>query len=221
VAYGMKSSRLKASSLRHVAVYGQKNGQGRRWELAGTPEQLKKALKIAVEHPPKSRFPRYNPHQKVVLGDWDNDIVKVDWDERDLVEVKRFSRLMNERYGLDGFIILRSSTTLRKVRSEDLSHVCYSYRAESYHTVFNRKVSWNELISILAWLCLFTKDSKLITWFHLQLIKGTFTLRHGFKKRKGIPKIVYRFGNQDKQIAEFLANRKFILKFLKESVETR
>jgi hypothetical protein len=51
----------------------------------------------------------------------------------------------------------------------------------------------------------------------MQLIKGTFTLRHGFKKKKGIPRIVYRFGNQDGQIAKFLANRDFILDFLEET----
>lgn len=109
----MKSSTSKASNLRHVAVYGQKNRQGRRWELEGIPQQLRKALRIAVQHPPKNRFPRYNPYPRVVLGDWDNDIVKVDWDERRLAEVKLLSRLINERYSLDGFIILRSSTTTR------------------------------------------------------------------------------------------------------------
>lgn len=67
---------------------------------------------------------------------------------------------------------------------------------------------------ILAWLCLFTKDNKLVTWFLLQMIKGTFTLRHGFKKSKSFPQIVYRFGNQNGQIAKFLANREFILDFL-------
>jgi hypothetical protein len=212
----MKSLKSKAD-IKHVAVYGHKNGQGRRWELAGTPEELKSVLNTIVKHPPKERFPRYNPYPKVVLGDWDNDIVKVDWDERNLVEVKQFSRLMNERYHLDGFIILQSSTHKREIRTEDLTQIAYTYKTKSYHTVFNRSVSWNELHSILAWLCLFTKDNKLVIWFLLQLIKGTFTLRVGFKKRKKPPRIVYRFGNQNGQIAKFLANRKFILGFLRDS----
>jgi len=152
----------------------------------------------------------------VVLGDWNNDIGKVDWDERFLIEVKRFSRLMNERYNLDGFIILQSSTTLHKVRIESLDRIAYEYKTKSFHTVFNRPVSYQELISILAWLCVFTKDNKLNTWFLLQLIKGTFTLRLGFKGKKKPPKIVYRYGNQDKQIAKYLSNRAFVLNFLKE-----
>jgi hypothetical protein len=49
------------------------------------------------------------------------------------------------------------------------------------------------------------------------LIKGTYTLRIGFKGKKKPPKIVYRYGNQDKQIAKFLENRDFILDFLKVS----
>jgi hypothetical protein len=212
--FGMQSLRSKAD-IRHVAVYGHKNGQGRRWELAGTPEELKSVLKIIVKHPPKERFPRYNPYPNVVLGDWDNDIVKVDWDERNLVEVKQFSRLMNERYHLDGFIILQSSTRRREIRTEDLTRIAYRYKTKSYHTVFNRPVSLNEMISILAWLCLFTKDNKLVTWFLLQLIKDTFTLRVGFKKRKKPPRIVCRYGNQNRQIAKFLANREFILDFLR------
>lgn len=50
----------------------------------------------------------------------------------------------------------------------------------------------------------------------LQMIKGMFTLRHGFKRGKKPPRIVYRYGNQDKQIARFLANRRFILNFLND-----
>ncbi len=30
----------------------------------------------------------------------------------------------------------------------------------------------------------------------------------------GFPKLIFQFGNQDKQIAEFLENRQFILNFL-------
>ena len=76
------------------------------------------------------------------------------------------------------------------------------------------EVAEEELQSILAWLCLFTKDNKLITWFLLQLIKGTYTLRIGFRGRKKPPRIAYRWGNKDRQIAKFLENRNFILDFL-------
>jgi hypothetical protein len=211
---------LPRSTVRHVSVYGQKNGQARRWELEGTSKQLKKALLIAIKHPPKKRFPRFsNPHPQVVLGDWDNDIVKIDWDERSLIDVKRYSFMLNNRYKLDGFIILESSSRTHKVYDENHKRVVYKYRVGSYHTVFNRKVSWNKLIGILAWLCLIVKDENLSKWFNMQLIKGTFTLRHGFKRKKGIPRIVFRYGNQNKQIFEFLANREFIVDFLMSEVE--
>jgi hypothetical protein len=201
---------------RHIAVYGSHNGKGKRWELHGTEKQLSRVMEKIVQHPPKERFVR-NPFPNVVLGDWDDDIVKVDWDERSLCEVKRLSMMMNNRYNLDGFIILQSSTTLHKIRNESLTEIAYTYKTKSYHTVFNRKVSFNELNSILAWLCLLTKDNNIIEWFLLQMIKGTYTLRHGFKGRKKPPKIVYRYGNQDNQIAKFLANREFILNFLKDA----
>ena len=48
----------------------------------------------------------------------------------------------------------------------------------------------------------------------MQLQKGTYTLRHGFKRDKRPPVIVYRRGKQDKQIKEFLENRDFTLRFL-------
>jgi hypothetical protein len=48
----------------------------------------------------------------------------------------------------------------------------------------------------------------------MQLQKGTYTLRHGFKHDKRPPVIVYRHGKQDKQIKEFLENRDFTLRFL-------
>lgn len=213
VLFGMKSQQS------NLSIYGSHERKGKRWELTvdkNNPQDIE-AFRLACLHPPKQRFPRYNPFPNVVLGDWNTDIVKVDWDERGLVEVKRFSHLMNSRYDLDGFSILESSTKLHKVRSEDLSKIAYSYKTKSYHSVFNREVSFNELNSMLAWLCLFTKDNKLITWFLLQLIKGTYTLRHGFKGRKKLPRIVFRYGNQDKQIKKFLDNRLFVLNFLEEN----
>ena len=71
-----------------------------------------------------------------------------------------------------------------------------------------------ELHSILAWLCLQTKDSDLIMWFLLQCVKQNVTLRTGFKENKKPPREVYRFGNQDKMIKKFEDNRQFILNFL-------
>jgi len=175
-------------------------------------------LTSAVQHPPEQCFPRLakNPYPNVVLGDWDTDIVKVDWDERFSCEVKRFCKILVKRFPVlgGGFIILQSSVKTRKIRNDTFTEIAYKYKSRSYPSVFNGEVSKDELDSILAWLCLFTKDNGLITWYLLQKIKRTFTLRIGFKGRKKPPKIVYRWGNQNRQIAKFLENRNFILEFL-------
>jgi len=88
----------KSSPERHVAIYGSHEGKSKRWELEGTEEELRKVLPLAIKHPPKKCFPRLakNPYPNVVLGDWDTDIVKVDWDERFLCEVKRFCTKMGK-----------------------------------------------------------------------------------------------------------------------------
>jgi hypothetical protein len=214
----------KSSPERHVAIYGSHDKKSKRWELSGSEAELRKVLPLAVQHPPKQCFPRFtkNPLPKVVLGDHDIDIVKVDWDERFLCEVKRFSMILVKRFPVlgGGFIILQSSVKTRKIRNDVFTEIAFTYKSKSYHTVFNGEVSKDELQSILAWLCLFTKDNKLITWFLLQLIKGTYSLRFGFKGRIKPPKIVYRWGNQDRQIAKFLENRNFILDFLESNSES-
>ena len=206
---------------RHISVYGSHEKKSKRWELSGSKEELSRVLPLAVQHPPNQCFPRLikNPFPNVVLGDFDDDIVKVDWDERFLCEVKRFCKIMVKRFPVlgGGFIILQSSVKTRKIRNDVFTEIAYSYKSPSYHTVFNGVVSKDELESILAWLCLFTKDWNLIIWFLLQLHKRTYTLRIGFKGKKKPPKIVYRYGNQDKQIAKFLENRAFILNFLAQS----
>jgi len=214
----------KSSPERHVAIYGSHDKKSKRWELSGSEAELRKVLPLAVQHPPNQCFPRLakNPYPNVVLGDWDTDVVKIDWDERFLCEVKRFSKILVKRFPVlgDGFIILQSSVKTRKIRNDTFTEIAYKYKSRSYHSVFNGEVSKDELDSILAWLCLFTKDNKLITWYLLQKIKATFTLRVGFKGKKKPPKIVYRWGNQDRQIAKFLENRKFILDFLESSFQS-
>jgi hypothetical protein len=213
----------KSSPERHVAIYGSHDKKSKRWELSGSEAELKKVLPLAVQHPPKQCFPRLakNPYPNVVLGDWDTDIVKIDWDERFLCEVKRFCKILVKRFPVlgGGFIILRSSVKTRKIRNDVFTDVAYCYKSPSYHTVFNGKVSKDELDSILAWLCLFTKDWNLIIWYLLQQTKKTYTLRIGFKGKKKPPKIVYRWGSQDRQIAKFLENRNFILEFLELNSE--
>ena len=210
---------IRKSNQFSVAVYGSQNGKSKRIELSGTAKQLNKTLALACVHPPKDRFVRVatNPYPSIVLGDHDTNIAKVELDENyGFADAKRIAFILNERHGLDGFMILCSSSTLKKIERADYSGVAYRYRQKNWHLVFNRQVTFRELCSILAWLSLYLKDQNFDKWLKLQLIKGTFTLRHGFKKGKNPPKIVFRYGHQDKMIKQFLANRKFILKFLRE-----
>jgi hypothetical protein len=214
----MADQKSSHETERHVAIYGSDHGKSKRWELRGDENdpEFKKTLNIAVHHPPKERFVR-NPLPNVVLGDWDDDIVKVELDDRyTQAQVKRIGHMLNSRYALDGFIILVSSEITRKIEDAKYTKVVYRFRQKNFHLVFNRKASYAELNRILAWLCLTLKDENLTRWFHLQMIKGTYTLRHGFKREKKPPRVVYCYGNQDKQIAKFLANREFVLGFLGE-----
>jgi hypothetical protein len=126
----------------------------------------------------------------------------------------RIQKSLSERHmGLRRKVLLAE---IRRVKGQAPKAETVKYIPKKYRQA--RWLARAELESILAWLCLFTKDNGLITWFLLQLIKGTYTLRIGFKGKKKPPKIVYRYPkdgrNQDKQIAKFLENRKFILEFL-------
>jgi len=94
-------------------------------------------------------------------------------------------------FKLKGFIILKSSKN-------------------SYHVVFDKKVSWRKNVHIMAWVCLLSKHKKLTGWFIMQCIKEGSTLRVSAKKEKPEPRIVYRYGSQNGQIAEFLAYRSLI-----------
>jgi len=163
-----------------------------------------------------------NPFPNIILGDHDNDILKVDLDNCYTIRIaKIIAFMLLYRFNLDGFIILQSSTKTHTIKNEELIKVVYRYKTRGYHIVFNRKVSESENKSILAWLCLQLKDDNLTKWFLMQCIKQTFTLRIGFKGKKiKPPKIVYRYGNQDKMIAVWLANREPILDFLKQGVKT-
>jgi hypothetical protein len=50
----------------------------------------------------------------------------------------------------------------------------------------------------------------------MQCIKQTSTVRISRKDKKPFPKVVFRYGVQDKQINKFLETRRLILNFLKK-----
>ena len=99
---------------------------------------------------------------------------------------------------LEGFIILRSSP-------------------KHYHLVFNAPVSWSKNLHIIAWIAQRIKNRSLNAYVIMQCIKESSTLRLGFKGDKPSPRIVFRYGKQDKQIKSFLKYRRLILKLEKRT----
>jgi hypothetical protein len=132
-----------------------------------------------------------------MLGYSDTETVKLDFDEMSFRSVKYWASKAMKRFKLAGFLILKSSK-------------------ENYHAVFNRKVTWKQNMSVVAWVALLSHNNGLAKWFLKQCIKGCPTLRISFKREKPPPRIVYHFGAQDKQIKDFLKMRKIIKKTSKK-----
>ena len=128
---------------------------------------------------------------KPVFGFTETETVKLDFDDTTFRTVRYWALRTMRWFKLEGFIILKSSK-------------------RCYHVLFNREVSWVENVAILGWVCLVSKHRKLTGWFILQCIKKGSTLRVSSKGQKHSPRIVYRYGEQDGQIGEFLVYRKQI-----------
>lgn len=78
------------------------------------------------------------------------------------------------------------------------------------------KVSWNENVKFMAWVCLITERRKLTGWFIMQCIKKGSTLRISPKKEKSSSRVVYRHGKQHKEIRDFLHCHKRINNILRK-----
>lgn len=102
-----------------------------------------------------------------------------------------------KHFKLGGFIILKSSFN-------------------SYHVVFNQPVSWSKNVGIVAWVCLIWKNRKLTEWLIMQCIKYASTLRVSSKENKSSPRIVCRFGKQDRQIEKFGSYRTEIKRIIRK-----
>jgi hypothetical protein len=63
----------------------------------------------------------------------------------------------------------------------------------------------------MCWIALESGNLNLQKYALMQGIKKTSTLRIGNKGNKESPKMVFCYGNQDRQISRFLENRNFIL----------
>ena len=100
-------------------------------------------------------------------------------------------------FELEGFIILRSSK------------YCY-------HVVFNRTVSWSENVMIMAWVAMESQNLNLKDYALMQCIKMPSALRVSSKKEKSPPRIVFRYGKQDKEIRNYLQHRRLIKNIIRK-----
>lgn len=130
-----------------------------------------------------------NPN--IILGCTARDTVMLDFDGTKLAGVKYWAGRACRWFRLGGFIVLESS----------LNH---------YHVVFNRSVSWDENMHVVAWVCLESHNVGLQRWQLMQCIKHGSTLRVSRKGSKPSPRVVSRYGKQDSQIKGFLEYRKLV-----------
>jgi len=126
-----------------------------------------------------------------ILGCTDDETVMLDFDNTPFKTVRYWALRTMRWHKLEGFIILKSSK-------------------DNYHVVFNRSVLWTENMRIVAWVSLLSHNSMLQKWFVMQCIKEGSTLRVSPKRNKPSPRIVYRYGKQDREIRSFLAYRNLI-----------
>jgi hypothetical protein len=149
-----------------------------------------------------------------IIGDWDKETVRLDFDDTLLSEVKLWSYRACLWFHLDGFIVFQSS--MKNYIAKRNNRVFYRFRKGSYLVVFDRSVHWDTNVKIMNWVGLESGNLNLQKYVRMQCIKKTSTVRISNKGNKPIPKIVFRFGNQNRQIKKFLETRTFILSFLEQ-----
>lgn len=69
---------------------------------------------------------------------------------------------------------------------------------------------------VVAWVALISGNEKLRRYQLMQCIKESSTRRVSRKREKSSPRVVFRFGKQDREIRRFLARRKLIKKIDKD-----
>jgi hypothetical protein len=127
-----------------------------------------------------------------ILGVSDRHTVMLDLDEMSFTSAREWAMFALEKFKLKGFIILKSSK-------------------KSYHVVFDRYVdSWDEKLSVIAWVGIISKSVPLLRFLAMQCIKMSGTLRVSPKGDKPSPRIVFRFGSKDHAIKNFLEYRQLI-----------
>jgi hypothetical protein len=137
---------------------------------------------------------------KPIVGIYDDTTVKVDFDDKPLKTVKYYSKLACKKFDLQGYRILKSSSG-------------------SYHTVFNRSVSWKENFEIMSWISLLIEGKQLkkcpLTKYVLMCgIKTVSCLRIGKKNEKPRPRTVFKFGKQNNEIKNYLQFKRIMRPFV-------
>lgn len=133
---------------------------------------------------------------KSIIGCSDNETVMLDFDNVSYPKVKYWALRTNRWFKLGGFVIFKSSKN-------------------HYHVIFNKKVTWKRNIHIMDWVALESHYPKLKDYAIMQGIKESSTLRISTKREKPSPRIVFRFGKQDKQIQDYLKFRRMIKGIIK------
>jgi len=123
-----------------------------------------------------------------VVGYTDRETIKLDLDGTVYKRVKKIADYCVVAYHLEGYVILQSSKN-------------------NYHVVFDKNVSWEENVRIMAWVAYKFGKESYTRWFVLQVIKTASTLRIGNKGEKPRPRIVHKFGRQSEEIKNFREHR--------------
>jgi len=164
----------------------------------------------------KNRESKVDP-SRITWGDWDKESVRLDFDDTPLGEVKLWAYRTCHWFKLEGFIILRSSMKHYVVKEK--GKVVYEYKLGSYLVVFDRPVRWKTNVTIMNWVALLSGHADLKRYVNMQCIKqtstGRFSVKKEKRKEKPIPRIVFRYGEQDRQVKKFLETRRFVLDSLK------
>lgn len=222
----------------NLAFYGSQDGKQKRIQTHGTKEE---SMKVACDfilgndfcvnevawkvlglnddffYEESERLGSGKDIFNVIVGNWDKHIVQVDFDKMPLPEVKYWCYRACNFFRLKGFIVLESSK--REFIAKEMGKngkVTYRYVKRNYLAVFDRPVSWAKNCHIINWIALESGSEDLKKWVTMQCIKESSTLRLSPKIDKPIPKVVFCYGSQDRQIKRFLETRELVLDILKQ-----
>jgi len=84
--------------------------------------------------------------------------------------------------------------------------------------VFDRPVRWETNVKVMNWVALESRNADLQRYVSMQCSKKSSTVRVSVKKGKRdkpIPRIMFKFGKQDRQIKKFLETRRLVLNYWK------